>query len=144
MELMQVRRWQADGKATIGQFFINGSQYCHCLEPALTNPVNEGHPRIPAGRYPVGLRNSPHFGPDTPEILKVPGRSDILIHAGNFPKDSLGCLIVGLKYTPGEWEVHESKEARDHIYAEIRRAVHEAEDVWIDVIDSFEPARVVA
>ena len=139
-------------KATIGQFYINGEQYCFCLEPALIRPYHnsecdcckEPHPRIPAGRYRVGLRNSPHFGKDVPEILGVPGRTDVLLHAGNGPKDSKACFCPGLKHTTGEWEVHESRLARDHIYAEIRRAVKEQEQVWIDVIDAFDNPKKVA
>lgn len=152
MELMQVRRWQADGEATVGQFFINGSQYCHCLEPALVRPYHndqckcckEPHPRIPAGRYRVGLRDSPAFGKQVPEILKVPDRPDVLLHIGNYPKDTKACFCPGLRFTPGRWEVLDSGAARDHIYTEVRRAVHENEEVWIDVVDAFDQPAVVA
>jgi hypothetical protein len=30
-----------------------------------------------------------------PEVLNVPGRSAIRWHIGNFPKDVLGCCVVG-------------------------------------------------
>lgn len=32
------------------------------------------------------------------EILNVPNRSDILIHKGNFPTDSRGCIILGEQF----------------------------------------------
>jgi len=65
------------------------------LEPARTNPIHSGHPAIPAGEYPLVLTFSPHFKMVTPEVLDVPKRSAIRIHIGNFPKDSLGCTLVG-------------------------------------------------
>lgn len=152
MQLMAVRRWQEDGEATISQFFINGVRYCFVLEPALVNPYHdhrcdcckEPHPRIPAGTYRVGLRNSPHYGKEVPEILDVPGRTDVLFHIGNYPKDTKACFLPGLKFVPGKWEVMESKPARDHLYAEIRRAVKENEGIWIDVIDAFDQPAGVA
>ena len=30
-----------------------------------------------------------------PILHDVPGRSQILIHPGNYPKDTLGCILVG-------------------------------------------------
>ena len=41
-------------------------------------------------------KNSPHFKRDLPELLDVPGRDQILIHAGNYVSDSKGCILVGL------------------------------------------------
>jgi hypothetical protein len=37
---------------------------------------------------------SPRFG-DTLWIKDVPGRSEILIHAGNYVSDTAGCILVG-------------------------------------------------
>lgn len=49
---------------------------------------------IPAGRYDVVKRNSPKYG-DHFHVLNVPNRSYILIHAGNFNRDTKGCILVG-------------------------------------------------
>ena len=152
MELMQVRRWQADGKATIGQFYIRGEHYGFCLEPALVKPYHnhfcdccqEPHPRIPAGKYRVGLRNSPHFGKDVPQVLNVPGRTYVLFHIGNTAKDTKACFCPGLHYQPGTWEVRDSRVARDHLYDEIRKAVKGNEEIWLEVIDAFDPPKAVA
>lgn len=51
---------------------------------------------IPAGTYRVSLRKSPRLGYVTPYLHDVPGFSDVLIHIGNFPQDTLGCILVGL------------------------------------------------
>jgi hypothetical protein len=32
-------------------------------------------------------------------VREVPDRSEILIHAGNYVSDTLGCILVGRQYT---------------------------------------------
>ena len=49
---------------------------------------------VPAGRYKVTLYNSPIHGL-VPLLHEVPGRSFIEIHAGNWEKDSKGCILIG-------------------------------------------------
>lgn len=51
--------------------------------------------RIPAGRFRAFRRLSPSRGYELFELEGVPGRSNIQIHKGNLPDDSLGCIIVG-------------------------------------------------
>lgn len=53
---------------------------------------------IPAGKYIVKKHNSPKFGKclkvfDIDGKSEVSGRSDILIHAGNYISDTLGCIL---------------------------------------------------
>jgi len=54
---------------------------------------------IPAGTYYCEKVNSPKFG-KVYGLKDVPDRSHILIHAGNTPKDSIGCILLG-KTTSG-------------------------------------------
>ncbi|UPW41699.1 hypothetical protein [Peromfec virus RodF8_16] len=61
------------------------------LEP----PVLAKFGRIPAGSYIVDWCMSPRFGKRTLRLRTVPGRQGILIHAGNFPSQSKGCILVG-------------------------------------------------
>ncbi len=49
---------------------------------------------IPAGVYTVRPYSSPKY-PDVFEVVDVPGRSHILIHAGNSTNDSKGCILPG-------------------------------------------------
>jgi hypothetical protein len=49
---------------------------------------------IPVGTYTCKMTKSPRFG-ETYEITNVPDRSNILIHWGNFSRDTEGCVIVG-------------------------------------------------
>ena len=52
---------------------------------------------IPAGVYRC-VRTRYHAGGyDTYEVTGVPGRSRILIHAGNTEEDTEGCILVGMR-----------------------------------------------
>jgi hypothetical protein len=78
-----------------GELWVDGVKECYCLEPSRTTPFYPGHPCIQAGVYRVVLSVSPHLGYRCPEVLDVPGRTAIRWHIGNFPKDVLGCCVVG-------------------------------------------------
>jgi hypothetical protein len=78
-----------------GEFWLDGLLECYYLEPSRFTPYYPGHPCIPAGIYRVALTMSPHLGYVCPEILNVSGRTAIRWHIGNFPKDVLGCCVVG-------------------------------------------------
>jgi hypothetical protein len=49
--------------------------------------------RIPAGVYEWARRESPRFGKHI-HITSVPDRSWILIHSGNVPEDTRGCILI--------------------------------------------------
>ncbi len=95
MKVEILRKWGAN-QSVAGEMWIDNQFECFTLEPARENPVNQGHPIIPAGTYKVILTPSPHLGYITPEVLDVPGRTEIRWHIGNFPKDTLGCVLVGM------------------------------------------------
>jgi hypothetical protein len=50
---------------------------------------------IPLGNYDVRPRQSPKYGEHF-EVRDVTDRSYILVHAGNYAKDTEGCILVGL------------------------------------------------
>ena len=52
---------------------------------------------IPPGHYTCKRVKSPKFG-ETFEITGVPGRSDILFHAGNTVADVKGCVAVAEEF----------------------------------------------
>ena len=52
---------------------------------------------IPAGRYRGKIRTSDKYGRHI-EVVDVEGRALILIHWGNFYKDTEGCILVGEKF----------------------------------------------
>jgi hypothetical protein len=82
-------------KAITGEFWLDGLMECYYLEPSRFTPYYPGHPCIQAGAFRVVLTMSPHLGYVCPEVLGVPGRTAIRWHIGNYPKDVLGCCVVG-------------------------------------------------
>jgi|SRR5579864_696856 len=92
---VEIKRLWETSNSVCGEMWIDDEFQCYTLEPARRNPVNVGHPCIPAGTYKVVLTMSPHLKYVTPELLNVPGRTDIRWHIANYPKDVLGCVAVG-------------------------------------------------
>src|SRR5271166_5946784 len=88
-------RTRESRNSVMGELGSCGMFWMHTLEPSRLTPVHPGHPCIPAGRYRAVLTRSPHLGYICPELLDVPGRSDIRIHVANWPLDLLGCTAVG-------------------------------------------------
>jgi hypothetical protein len=84
-------------KSTLGKLFLNGEMFCQTLElPYLDNQRSISC--IPEGQYKVRLRTAKESSSrDYLHLLvqDVEGRSYILVHIGNFPKDTKGCILVG-------------------------------------------------
>lgn len=78
---------------TAGVLTVAGQSFATVEKPWINN--EQFRSCIPEGTYTVKKYNSPRF-PDTWEIQDVEGRSHILIHAGNSPKDVEGCIAVGM------------------------------------------------
>ena len=127
---LEVRRKTESSKCILGELWIDGQQECFTLEPARENPVHPGHPCIPAGEYELILSFSPHFKMITPEVINVPGRTAIRIHPGNFPKDSLGCTLVG--ETKGTDSVYTSKIAFEKLMLLLRHTVDRVTITYVD------------
>lgn len=72
--------------------YVGTEKVCDTLEP----PVScEHHPAIPIGTYGVQMFPSAKFRAMRPILIRVPGRSGILIHEGNSVRNTLGCILVG-------------------------------------------------
>jgi hypothetical protein len=92
---LNVYRTKESHNSVMGELWLQRCRWFYTLEPSRLTPVHPGHPCIPAGKYRLVLTRSPHLGEITPELLDVPGRSDIRIHVGNWPSDLLGCTAIG-------------------------------------------------
>src|SRR5262249_37283762 len=100
-------------EGTVSSFSIDDGQVTgYFLErPAGTDAEERtggSRKRIPAGNYNITYPHplSAREGKDGESLVRtdlVPGngRNGILIHRGNFPWDSTGCLLAGDSYDPG-------------------------------------------
>ena len=88
-----LKRIKNTDKSTIGELYLDGKFLCYTLEPPWRN--NEtGRSCIPSGDYDLRPRSSGRFGEHY--LVEGTGKRDgILIHVGNFPKDTTGCIVVG-------------------------------------------------
>jgi hypothetical protein len=90
-----VRDDQTDVR-TLGAMFDGTERVCETLElPWCDN--QRGISCIPEGIYECKRALSPSRGYPVYWLQDVPGRQDVQIHIGNFPKDIRGCILVGTK-----------------------------------------------
>jgi Family of unknown function (DUF5675) len=129
---IEIKRAIETDLSVLSNIYVDGQWECYGLEPARVNPVNVGHPLIPAGTYPVIFTPSPHLGYVTPELVDVPGRSDIRVHVGNFPKDTLGCTLVG--QTKAQDTVFESQAAFTALLTLLKTATDPIVAVYTDPV----------
>src|SRR5882762_9002915 len=103
--LLELKREWLTQSATMGELFVDGIKQCFSLEL----PVKDGLPysAIPptsVGSYIIRLLPSPKFqrsidpwikqyADRIPHVFGIPNRSDILIHFGNSPEDTNGCIL---------------------------------------------------
>ena len=106
-------------ESTVGELFINGERICDTLE----NPWRDNQRNIsciPEGEYPVRLRLARESASrDYLHLLvqDVPNRDWVLVHRGNFPSQTKGCVLVGLGTQQDV--VHNSVLAMDLLIKEI-------------------------
>ena len=123
---MIVNRRMPIGNAIPGEMFIQGEHAAFTLERLGVC--------ILASRYPVKLYQSPHFGILMPWII-VPLRQYILIHWGDYPQNSDGCVLVG-KEQDDQGNIWHTREMFEELFLPIQAAV-DAEGCWLIVNDPF-------
>lgn len=111
-------------KYCISHLYINDKYICDTCEDidrgldykmALSDIEKlkiHGETAIPTGEYKLNLTTvSPHFKNASwsqkykgivPRLVGVPGYNGVLIHPGNTPKDTEGCILVGLNKIKGQ------------------------------------------
>lgn len=134
MELRLRRRFKGQ-KYTIGDLFVGSEKICEILEDADrglkdSDPIERiekkkicGQTAIPYGRYLIDMNTvSPKFkgrswakpyGGKLPRLENVKGYEGVLIHPGNRPEDTYGCLLPGWNKVKGQ--VVNSTEAFDKL-----------------------------
>jgi hypothetical protein len=113
-----IQRDAETAHATLGTLTVGGQHF-----DVLELPDHSNHPntsRAPVGTYQAHIRTDGHLHWRI-ELENVPGRSHIEIHRGNFPGDSLGCILPGTSRGPGN-RVNNSVNAMNQIQQEITNA----------------------
>ena len=91
-----------------------------------------GKTAIPEGTYPLLVTPSPRFKCFLPLVQGVPGFEGIRIHAGNYPDDTQGCILVGENKFRGM--VVNSRIWLNRLISRIAEAREQGESVWLTVI----------
>lgn len=138
---------------TIGNLYVNGDKFSDTLEDTdrgLNSTMNlddikkikkAGITAIPTGRYKITLNvQSPKFkyykqyefcDGYLPRLVGVPGFDGILIHIGNYPADTDGCLLVGQNTKKGM--VTNSTNTFKELYARLKAANANNESIYITI-----------
>ena len=153
MRLELERRWKKE-TYTIGRLYVDGVFFCNTLEdrdrglkqtdPSFVIKTRKvyGETAIPTGTYGVAMNvTSPKYAGvawywqlcqgKMPRLLSVPGFESILIHPGNTPLDTLGCILVGKNTKVGQ--LTESKAVFKALYKEMKKAYDEGEEIVISI-----------
>lgn len=139
---------------TIGRLFIDGERFCDTLEDKVrdTNKdgdlLDEGEQKvyaqtaIPYGCYEVTLKvQSQKFKTKKayqfckgflPRLVDVPHFEGILIHIGNKPEDSAGCILVGENKVVGG--IINSTATFKRLYDRLAEADKRGEPIEIEIV----------
>lgn len=152
MELKVKRRFKG-ADYTIGSLYVNGVYECDTLEDTDRGLDNNmplsviqtkkvyGKTAIPTGTYEIDMNIvSPKFKDRSwarfcngklPRLRDVRGFEGVLVHVGNKPEDTLGCLLVGKNKLKGQ--VINSTETFTKLYNKIDAAHRRGEQITITI-----------
>lgn len=134
---LRVERRFLKPEYTIGQMEVDGKYFCDTLEDRARDLSREkkvpGQTAIPAGKYEVIVNISPRFRRKLPRLLNVPGFEGILIHRGNTPEDTAGCILVGENKAKGK--VINSTPYELRLTEMIERAQSAGESITIEIVE---------
>ena len=126
--------------------------FCDTLEPRWRDLTKEkkvaGKTAIPSGTYKIELRYSKKFGKMMPYLCDVPFFKEIMIHMGNVPSDTRGCILVGKAVRPQNEDTDfenptsratvigrltDSRITFNRLYEIIKEAMRKGDEVWVKV-----------
>lgn len=93
----------------------------------------KGATAIPVGTYGIRLYDSPRHGPDTPELVGVPGFGHVQVHPGNTASDSEGCILMGLDRDVVQGSIGRSRSACRWLQAEVIEVIRAGGSVTIEI-----------
>lgn len=134
---MIIHRYKNIADGTVGKFELVGVNTVlmtgYTLEPAGPDTTERSKDRrIPAGLYSVVWHKSAKFNRVLPVLFneQVPKDRYIEIHAGNYPKHTEGCILVG-KWANDEG-VFESVKALEALLSFIQ-----GRDLEVEILNEF-------
>ena len=134
---LTIRRYKDIHDGTLGKFELTGVNTVlmtgYTLESAGPDTTARGKDRrIPAGLYSVVWHRSPKFNRVVPVLFNERVAKDryIEIHAGNYPKHTEGCILVG-KWANDEG-VFESVKTLEALLSFIQ-----GKDLEVEIINEF-------
>lgn len=107
--ILKLYRTQVLPTCVKGNLYVDGFLECFTLELPLLFEGTYNVPDktcIPEGTYGVNRNAASKFGPNTPLLVGVPGRSNVELHPGNTPADTDGCILVGAQWVNGAEIAH--------------------------------------
>ena len=138
-----VDRYNTTSTHTDGLLFIDGKFECYTLEDTFREEKVKGETRIPNGTYKVELREVGGFHSkylakygDTFHkgmlwIRNIPNFEYVLIHEGNDPSSTSGCLLLGSTADKDKAFIGGSSIAYSQAYKKIIKAFENNEKVHI-------------
>jgi hypothetical protein len=130
MELL-VKREPSNEVCTMGKLYIDDEYFCETLEDPVRDKKIWGRTAIPAGRYRLRITQSARFKAPLPILVNVPNFVGVRIHAGNWARDTEGCILVGMER--GKDRLMMSKAALSKLLIKISRAIDANQLVYITV-----------
>jgi len=107
--ILTLKRDTYTSKTTIGKLYLNDIFICDTLED-VSRDINKdgdlddsgeskvyGETAIPSGIYKITLAMSPRFKKLLPLLHGIKNYIGVLIHHGNWAKDTHGCILVGTR-----------------------------------------------
>ena len=112
----------AKPNCTIGAGYVYYDTKIQFSFKTLKLPLKKQETRVscqPTGIYTAKKHQSPKFK-ESFWLQNVPGRSEILMHVGNYTSDILGCILPGDRHTDingdGIMDVANSKKTMSELY----------------------------
>lgn len=141
------------GDYTIGNLYVDGVWMANTLEDKdrglnFNMSLSEiqrikvyGETAIPIGIYKIDMDTiSPKFkdrawakccNGKIPRLKGVKGFEGVLIHVGNTPADTLGCILVGYNKIKGQ--IINSSDTFKRLYAIMKEAYDKQEEITIEI-----------
>jgi hypothetical protein len=138
MQLIHNRTTYTD-KSVIGTQVVidsagNNVFSCVTLEPPQDLTLSIKPRAIPEGTYGISIFFSAHLQCKVLLLANVPGFGDVEEHFGNFPKNTLGCILVGETVDPNvPDQIDTSRVAFNKLMAIVEAAINSGDTVTVTV-----------